>query len=94
MKPVFNRFDKTSNWVSGYVIDDNSVRFDFEAKLFDIPSIFGIDDGRVSKLWIESSGKTVTNYDRGWDVEPAIEVLSVYKSILEFLENSPKRFEV
>ena len=46
--------------------------FDFEVKHFDQPSVFGIDEGRISKLWIASrvSYRTVASYDRGWDKLP------------------------
>jgi hypothetical protein len=37
---------------------------------FDEPSEWGIDEGRISKLEIRIDGKTVVEYDRGWNVEP------------------------
>ena len=40
------------------------------AKVYDEPSCYGIDEGRISKLTIKINGKTVVNYDRGWDIEP------------------------
>ena len=40
------------------------------AKVYDEGSEFGIDEGRISKLTIKIDGKTVVNYDRGWDIEP------------------------
>jgi hypothetical protein len=40
------------------------------AKVYDEGSEWGINAGRVSKLWISKDGKTVCNYDRGWDIEP------------------------
>lgn len=41
-------------------------------KVFEVGSEFGINNGRISKLWIqrESNGETVANYSRGWDVKP------------------------
>ena len=46
--------------------------FDFEVKCFDQPSVFGIDEGCISKLWIGSrvSYRTIAAYDRGWDRLP------------------------
>ena len=46
--------------------------FDFEVKRFDQPSVFGIDEGRISKLWIASrvSYRAIATYDRGWDRLP------------------------
>ena len=42
----------------------------FWAKVYDEGSIYGIDEGRISKLMIKIDGKTVVSYDRGWDIEP------------------------
>jgi len=54
------------NWVTGRVSD-----FTFQAKVFADPSEFGINDGRISKLWIvDFQGKTVVSYDRGRDIQP------------------------
>lgn len=38
----------------------------FEAKIFDEPSKYGINKGRISKLYI----KDVCSYDRGWNEKP------------------------
>lgn len=32
--------------------------------------VYGINEGRISKLEIRVNGKTTCNYDRGWDIEP------------------------
>lgn len=40
-------------------------------KVYDEPSQFGIDGGKVSKLMLKRDGKIVCNYDRSWDIEPA-----------------------
>ena len=38
---------------------------------FDEPSIYGIQQGRISKLWVAEAGhEPVINFDRGWDVRP------------------------
>lgn len=37
---------------------------------FDEPSQYGIDKGKISKLWIKKGSKVVCNYDRGWDIKP------------------------
>ena len=41
------------------------------AKVYDEGSEYGINEGRISKLLITIGGKTVANYDRGWDIKPA-----------------------
>ena len=52
-------------------------------------SKYGINGGRISKLWIqrESNGEIIANYDRGWDVQPteatAADGMEVYKMLLE-----------
>lgn len=91
MKIEFLKFENRDNWVNGCV---NDGEFYFESKLFDEGSIFGIDDGRVSKLNISignsfSWNNCIVNYDRGWDVEPTKEYIEVYEAVLEFLENAP-----
>ena len=41
------------------------------AKVYEEGSIYGIDEGRISKLEIrDSKNNVVVNYDRGWDLEP------------------------
>lgn len=49
----------SGNWVLGKFGDNR-----FEAKIYTEPSDFGINNGHVSKLWIEG----IVNYDRGWDI--------------------------
>lgn len=44
--------------------------YEYQVKQYDEGSVYGIDEGRISKLWISKNGKTVVNYDRGWDIEP------------------------
>lgn len=40
-------------------------------KVFEEPSVFGINNGRISKLTlVNSNNKVIANYDRGWDVLP------------------------
>ncbi len=62
----------------------------FEAKVYDTPSDYGIDDGRVSKLCISSGAQwaglndAIFNYDRGLDFDetPA----GLLDQILAFIE--------
>lgn len=42
-------------------------------KHFENGSEYGINGGRISKLWIGNDGQTVANYDRGWDIYPETE---------------------
>jgi len=41
-----------------------------QVKVYDKPSRFGINHGRVSKLWAMRDGRPVISYDRGWDIQP------------------------
>lgn len=83
----FDQFDNSSNWVNGSYGD-----FRFEAKLFDVGSEFGINNGRVSKLYIQDKERnSICEYDRGWGMEPKNK--TVYNSIMKLLEESPARFK-
>ncbi len=91
----FTDFPTNSNWTSGIVTDpEGEVTHHFNAKLFDEGSVFGIDDGRVSKFTMNrENGDNFINYSRGWDVKPKKEDQKVFDQVIEFLENSPKRWE-
>lgn len=60
-------------WQEG-IVEIGGIRYRFCAKVYDEGSVFGIDGGRVSKLWIARivSGEetVVCSYDRGWDINP------------------------
>lgn len=56
------------NWFSCAV----DGRYFINAKIYDEPSESGIDNGRISKLFITHADRyVVCNYDRGWDVKPS-----------------------
>ena len=57
-------------WSQG-IINYNEQAYNYCVKHFDAPSVFGYNEGRASKIWIERSGKAVFNYDRGEDIAPA-----------------------
>lgn len=88
MKAYFTKFHNSNNWVNG-----KCENYDFEAKLFDEGSEFGINEGRVSKLTISDNGNWIVNYDRGWDIEVKKEHEEVFNLIMNLLESSEKRFE-
>lgn len=93
----FTRFESGTNWCDGKV-----GKYNFQAKLFDEGSTFGIENGRVSKLsiWDEEKRQKeqnfcnacVVNYDRGWDIKPSNEIKPYFDAVMTLLENSPKRF--
>ena len=56
-------------WKEGSIKVGESV-FHFWMKYYDEGSVWGIDQGRISKLMLKREGIITANYDRGWDVEP------------------------
>lgn len=54
----------------------------YSVKSYDEGSIYGIDEGRISKLWLSINGQQVANYDRGWDMEPTCEEAEFALAIL------------
>lgn len=54
---------------------------------FEQPSPFGINGGRVSKLFImdKKTNEIVCDYDRGWDKKPTKKVKDFYEEILREL---------
>jgi len=86
MEAVFTRFDNEDNWVQG-----ECGGFSFDAKLYNNPSRFGIDGGRISKLCIQNQYGMMANWDRGWDIEPSEEFMEEYEAIVDLLENSDVR---
>lgn len=99
-KAIFTKFEPNTNWCDGKIGPYN-----FQAKLFDEGSIFGIENGRVSKLFIwdqkvreakqDFTGACVIIYDRGWDESKQVtdELKPYFDAVMELLENAPKRFE-
>lgn len=58
--------------------------YDYCIKHFEEGSEYGINGGRISKLDIRKGGKTLANYDRGWDIKPTgKETIAVFKEILK-----------
>nr|DAU21801.1 MAG TPA: hypothetical protein [Caudoviricetes sp.] len=44
-------------------------------KIFEEPSDFGINNGRISKLTlVNNNNEVIANYDRGWDIMPTTKV--------------------
>lgn len=57
---------------------------EYWVKSYDEPSIFGVSEGRISKLTVKRDGNEIINFDRGWDKEPATtEDREVLSRILE-----------
>ena len=58
----------TQFWLRGRV--NRYPEYTFLAKVYDVGSVFGIENGRVSKLQVWRAEREVMNYDRGWDQRP------------------------
>lgn len=67
-----------NQWVSGELNG-----YEFQAKVYEVGSAFGIKGGKISKLQIKKDDVVVLNYDRGWDVRPSFDFLNVYAEILK-----------
>lgn len=44
--------------------------FDYCIKHYEEGSIYGINNGRISKLEMRKDDVIIANYDRGWDIKP------------------------
>lgn len=55
-----------SNWVAG-TFENRGRKYRFEAKIFPEGSMYGINYGNVSKLWVATDDKkrVLVTYDRG-----------------------------
>lgn len=89
---VENVKKESNNWVHGKVGS-----YSFEAKVFEVGSTFGINNGKISKLQIwdeklryERSSifkASIVNYDRGWDIKPKnVEEEAHLKAVLKYFK--------
>ena len=62
--------------------------FHYWYKVYEEPSRFGIEEGRISKLMLKRNGEIVCNYDRGWGIRPVDEATEMALQILLFSENN------
>ena len=56
-------------WNEGTIKVNQSI-FHFWVKHYEETSVFGIDEGRISKLMLKRNGEIVCSYDREWNIEP------------------------
>ena len=56
-------------WTCGE-LEYNGRVYKYNVKHFEEPSIFGYEEGKASKIWIQREGIEVFNFDRGMDREP------------------------
>lgn len=55
-------------WINGRITTMEGYRF--AAKVHELPSSNGIDNGHISKLQIWKNDRSIAVYDRGWDQKP------------------------
>lgn len=61
----------------------NGQTYYYEVKHYEEPSEYGINGGRISKLYISSGDACTANYDRGWDRLPADEATAhIYNKLI------------
>ena len=61
--------------------------FHWWLKVYESPSKFGINGGKVSKMMLKRNGQIVMNYDRGWDIKPVDENTKLAMELLLHGEN-------
>lgn len=94
MKIIHDRREMTG-WIVA-IIEDRWV----EAKVYDLPSVYGINEGRISKLCIRKTNyyednrsfwdQIDYNYDRGLDFHKRTLSKEKLNKIIEALESLPK----
>ena len=68
-------------WNVGTIKINQSI-FHYWVKHYEETSVYGINEGRISKLMLKRNDKVVCNYDREWDVEPIDEDTKMALAIL------------
>ena len=73
MKSVITKKNIKTGFVEGKVEVDKT-KYKFQAKVYGKGSVYGINEGRVSKLWVWRAEENIRNsfisYDRGWEYSP------------------------
>lgn len=83
-------------WKQGYITIDGHT-FRWEAKVYEQGSVFGIDNGRISKLWLaeyvgdptSSMCKEAACYERGWEHRP--DTPQAQAAVKQLIENTIKQ---
>lgn len=59
--------------------------FEWSVKRYEVGSVFGINGGGISKLFIKAeNGEYFCSYDRGWDVKPKTQAAKLaFEMLLE-----------
>jgi|GEM_PF-3060923 len=90
MEAEFTDFRENTNWVNGIVGDNIS----FSAKLYNEPSKYCLNGGRVSNMFMYKGHVCIFNYnydDHSDGIEINEENVEYFECVMELLENSPER---
>lgn len=78
-------------WTRGSLLVDGQ-RFTYFVKHYDLPSEFGIDGGKISKLLIRLDDEAIVcNYDRGWDIRPTGAAKKAADFLIKQYNQAPRR---
>ena len=94
---VFYNTVDNYGWIEGRIeIQNGTYSYEFEAKVYDIPSHNGIDDGCISKLYVKDimTDTEVIGYDRGWYLEPHCPQEYAALNALLTIFDTPQEWEV
>lgn len=65
----------------------NVLGCEYWVKQYGEPSVYGINEGKISKLSVKRDGREIISYERGWDLEPQTdEDRAVLEVILEMYD--------
>lgn len=73
-------------WDEGF-ITINHENYQYHVKHFSGNSIYGIDNGKISKLEIRKNNVVAVHYDRGWITRPVTDIENAIYEMLIKLYN-------
>ena len=56
--------------------------YDYEVKAYEEPSNFGINGGKISKLFIKKGNEVLVGYDREWDKHATPEMQPILDELI------------
>ena len=74
-------------WKRGTLRHEGRI-YKYWMKVYPEGSIYGINEGRISKLCMKRDGLEVCNYDRGWNIYPIDYIDLEAVQILYFAEEN------
>ena len=68
---------------SKVTIEIDGTEISYEVKHFEEGSDFGIEGGRISKLFCKAKGEIILHYERGWNKKPKTKLAAKAYEILK-----------